>query len=267
MKKIILTIALLVLLVSGRPQSQTQLGLGVPDNSYTAAAITPGNGLSLSLPTVSTQVTWLVTFAVAPDSITLQIQTSLDNINWVAAATSNSVSTNGGTINTSARFIRCSITAAVNGSGITCSLIAKSALISASLGTDTYALYVQALLTSPVDAATVFFGNSPKSPITSPEGANKMYIPRTGTVTGAIIYVYSSGTSGSNEDWALYVRKNATTDFLIQSLAVTTNERVFSNLAMNIPVVVGDYLEVKGVQPTWVTNPTNTTYGGQIFVQ
>lgn len=130
-----------------------------------------------------------------------------------------------------------------------------------------YTIFVQASSSSPVDATTVFFGSGIRNPITAPEGANKVHILKDGTITGATIYVYSGGSSGSNEAWSLYIRKNSTTDFLIQTLSVSTNERVFTNLSMNIPMVVGDYFEMKGVQPTWVTNPTTTTYNGQILVQ
>jgi hypothetical protein len=33
------------------------------------------------------------------------------------------------------------------------------------------------------------------------------------------------------------------------------------------PVTVGDYVEIKSVQPTWATNPLTTTYGGYLYIE
>ena len=82
----------------------------------------------------------------------------------------------------------------------------------------------------------------------------------------AEIYCYS-GTAGTAESWSLYVRTNNTTDTLIKTLNVNTNERIFTNEALNISLVAGDYLEIKGVQPTWATNPVTTIYGGYLYFE
>jgi hypothetical protein len=128
-----------------------------------------------------------------------------------------------------------------------------------------YALPVQALTSSPTDAQTVYFGNLPKAP-TATANISKIYIRKAGTIKIAEIYCYS-GTAGSNEAWSLYIRKNNTTDTLIATLSVSASERVFSNAALSIAVAVGDYIEIKGIQPTWGTNPLTTIYGGYVYIE
>ncbi len=128
-----------------------------------------------------------------------------------------------------------------------------------------YTLSVQALTSSPADAVTVYFGNMPKVPQTVAD-RSKVYIRKAGTIKIAEIYCYS-GTAGTNQSWSLYVRLNNTTDYLIATLAVATNERVFSNTGLSIAVVAGDYIEIKGVQPTWTTNPLTTIYGGYVYIE
>jgi hypothetical protein len=128
-----------------------------------------------------------------------------------------------------------------------------------------YAINVQALTSSPADGATVYFGMLPKAPVTT-ANISKIYIRKMGTIKIAEIYCYS-GTAGTNQAWSLYVRKNNTTDYLIATLSVATNERIFSNAALSIAVVVGDYVEIKGVQPTWTTNPLTCIYGGYLYIE
>lgn len=127
-----------------------------------------------------------------------------------------------------------------------------------------YAINVLALTSSPADGATVFIGCAPRIP--GAVGLHKIPIVKAGTITAAMVAVYS-GTAGTNEAWSLYVRLNNTTDHLIATLSVNTNERIFSNTALSIAVVAGDYFSIKGVQPTWATNPLTTTYGGYVYIE
>ena len=128
-----------------------------------------------------------------------------------------------------------------------------------------YAITVQALTSSPADGATVYFGMLPRAPTTT-AGTSRVYIRKAGTIKVAEIYCYS-GTAGTNEAWSLYVRLNNTTDYLISTLSVNTNQRVFSNESLDIAVIAGDYIEIKSVQPTWATNPATTIYGGYIYIE
>ena len=128
-----------------------------------------------------------------------------------------------------------------------------------------YALHVQALTSSPADNKTVYFGSLPKAPQTV-ANRSKVRIPKAGTIKRTYIYCYS-GTAGTAEAWSLYIRLNNTSDTLIKTLAVSQSERIFDNDALNIAVVAGDYIEIKGIQPTWVTNPATTIYGGYIWIE
>jgi len=128
-----------------------------------------------------------------------------------------------------------------------------------------YAINVQAITSSPTDSQTVYFGTLPKAPVTA-AATSKVYIRKAGTLKVAEIYCYS-GTAGTAESWSLYVRVNNTTDYLIATLAVSASERVFSNAALSIPLAVGDYIEIKGVQPLWATNPLTTIYGGYVYIE
>ncbi len=113
--------------------------------------------------------------------------------------------------------------------------------------------------------SAIYFGNLPKAPVTV-AATSKVYIPKTGTIKRAEIYCYS-GTAGTNQAWSGYVRLNNATDTLIATLSVATNERVFSNSALSIAVVAGDYIEIKFINPTWATNPLTTIFGGYIYIE
>ena len=128
-----------------------------------------------------------------------------------------------------------------------------------------YTLGVQALTSSPTDAQTIYFGNLPKAP-TSTANISKVYIRKVGTIKIAEVYCYS-GTAGSNESWSIYVRLNNTTDTLIATVGASASERVFSNTSLNIAVAVGDYIEIKSINPTWSVNPLTTIFGGYIYIE
>ena len=127
-----------------------------------------------------------------------------------------------------------------------------------------YPLYVQAISSGPTDAQTVYFGNRPVAPSTT-AAINKIYIPKNGTINRVFITAMS-GTAGTNETWSMYVRKNNTQDVLIRTIKSASNERRFLTTTLGLAVTTGDYIEIKGVQPTWATNPATTIYGGYVFV-
>jgi hypothetical protein len=60
---------------------------------------------------------------------------------------------------------------------------------------------------------------------------------------------------------------NNTTDNLIATVSASASERIFSNTGLNISLNAGDYIEIKGVQPTWATNPLTTIYGGYLYFE
>jgi hypothetical protein len=128
-----------------------------------------------------------------------------------------------------------------------------------------YAINVQALTSTPVDSQTVYFGMLPKAPITT-ANVSRVYVRKAGTIKIAEIYTYS-GTAGTAENWSLYIRKNNTTDYLIATLALNTNMRVFTNTSLDIAMAAGDYFEIKGVQPLWATNPATCIYAGYVYLE
>jgi hypothetical protein len=128
-----------------------------------------------------------------------------------------------------------------------------------------YTINVQALTSSPTDAQTIYFGMLPKAP-TSTANISKVYIRKAGTIKIANIYCYS-GTAGSNESWSLYIRKNNSSDTLIATVSASTSERIWSNTGLSISVAVGDYIEIKSVNPSWGTNPLTTIFGGYIYIE
>jgi hypothetical protein len=124
---------------------------------------------------------------------------------------------------------------------------------------------VQALTSSPADGATIFFGTLPKAPVTT-GGQSKIYVRNPCTIKRAEIYTFA-GTAGSAESYTMYIRVNNTTDTAIASVAAATNERVFSNTALNISLNAGDYFEIKQINPTWATNPLTYIVGGYIYIE
>ena len=128
-----------------------------------------------------------------------------------------------------------------------------------------YSINVMATASSPADGETTYFGILPASPSTT-AGQSKIYIRRAGTIRIAEIYSYSD-TAGTGELWGMKVRLNGATDYSIADVGVLTNERIWSNTSINIPVVPGDYIQIKSVSPVWETNPVNTTFGGYIYIE
>lgn len=128
-----------------------------------------------------------------------------------------------------------------------------------------YTINVQALTSSPADGATVYFGTMPKAPV-SAAATSKIYIRKAGTLKIAEIYCYS-GTAGTNESWSVNIRVNNTTDHLIATVSASTSERIFSKTDLSITLNVGDYVEIKVVNPTWTTNPLTCIFGGYFYIE
>ena len=132
-----------------------------------------------------------------------------------------------------------------------------------TVGAHGYPIWVEALTSSPTDAQTVYFGNRPIAPSTTAT-TNKIYMRSPGVITRALIYGYA-GTAGTAESWTMNVVKNNLSTYPISTVASGTNERIFLNRSLNIPVIAGDYFEIQSVQPTWATNPATSVYGGYLY--
>ena len=115
------------------------------------------------------------------------------------------------------------------------------------------------------DGQTLYWGNIQLAPSTTADNT-RVFIPQNGVIKKAYIFV-QSGTAGTAESWGMYIRKNNTTDYLIQNLSLGAAVRNWSNGALNIPVSQGDYIEIKEVQPSWTTNPANVRRNFMIYIE
>jgi hypothetical protein len=63
------------------------------------------------------------------------------------------------------------------------------------------------------------------------------------------------------------IRKNATTDYLVDTQSISQDERLWRNYALNISVGLTDYIEIKTETPAWVTPPTFLCGHGELFIE
>lgn len=130
-----------------------------------------------------------------------------------------------------------------------------------------YCLDAFATSFAPADASTYYFGAIPTVAPSLTAAANRLYIPFAGIIRAANIYI-RCGVAGTSENFSVWVRLNNTTDYLITStMDVSVASPIALNSAMNIPVVAGDYVEIKMTTPTWVTNPTSVMCRSSLFIQ
>jgi hypothetical protein len=116
-----------------------------------------------------------------------------------------------------------------------------------------------------LDSQTVYWGSGSLEPSTTADRW-RIYIPQTGIITSVYIYSYAN-TSGSNENWSMYIRYDNTTDTLVQTLGVSASGRTWSNTGLNIAVTQGHYIEIKEIQPAWATNPDTVSRTAVIYVK
>lgn len=130
-----------------------------------------------------------------------------------------------------------------------------------------YILQYSAASFNPADATTYYMGGN-YSDAGSTADMVRIYILQPGTITAANIFIHINGTLATTEAATVSIRLNNTTDYLLSNTvtmsAVTQN---FSNTALSIPVVVGDYIEIKVACPTYVTNPTAARISGGISIK
>lgn len=133
-------------------------------------------------------------------------------------------------------------------------------------GTGGYTLNVWGTTYSIIDAETDYIGFASATPTTT-AAHRKMYIPVAGTIIIAELF-FACNTAGTNENWSAYIRLNDTTDTLIQTVGVSATSRTWTNSALSIAVVAGDFIEIKIINPTWATNPSGApSWGGYVYVQ
>lgn len=80
-------------------------------------------------------------------------------------------------------------------------------------------------------------------------GRSKIYIPKTGTIKS--VHLYYNGTAVNANSVAFHVMNSTqgagslSTTNLIQEVAILNSERYISNLSMNVPVVAGQWVEIR----------------------
>jgi hypothetical protein len=118
-----------------------------------------------------------------------------------------------------------------------------------------------------VAGTTYYIGNFPRNPATT-AGTSRVYIPKAGTITDAIFSIYSAGVAGSNNTMTVSIRLNNTTDYLIEQNSTAAANRNFTNNSLSIPVVVGDYIEIKiQVATPYTTVPTNNFPTANVLIR
>lgn len=112
---------------------------------------------------------------------------------------------------------------------------------------------------SPADSTIYYFGGSYSNlPTNASTGYYKLAVPKSGVITGATINTSNIGTLGTTEASTMVIRVNNTTDYALSTtVAYDTISSVYTISGLNIPVMAGDYLQIKWTTPAWVTNPTN----------
>lgn len=131
-----------------------------------------------------------------------------------------------------------------------------------------YALQASGALFSPADSTTYFFGQSNgAAPFVVSQG-QRIYIPKAGTIKSCYLFFNVITTPATSETSTVSLRLNDTTDTTItSSLTVSANNNVFSNIALSIAVVAGDYFEMKWLTPAWSTNPVNMRCSAVIYIE
>lgn len=136
----------------------------------------------------------------------------------------------------------------------------------------TYLLKSQAAFTiqagtsnnTPTDATTYYFGGLFASTMGTSSGPRRIYVPATCRITR--VYFVFTCVPGSAETSSLYLRVNDTTDTLISSSVVNNaSPTVAYNTSLSVNLSAGDYIEMKWITPTWVTNPTALSINGVLY--
>lgn len=136
-----------------------------------------------------------------------------------------------------------------------------------------YALHAEGdTLAAPVDATTYYIGAPFNDPPDTQANFKRIYIPKAGTITRVDLTINNAaGVAGTAENSTFSLRLNNTTDTLLSNTVPTNavaNQSLFYNFTgLAIAVVAGDYIEIKWLTPTWVTNPTNLRVSAEIFVE
>lgn len=114
------------------------------------------------------------------------------------------------------------------------------------------------------DGATYYWGTSGAFGAVTTQGLTRIYNLTGKTLTIVAISTFVRWTVGTSESSTVYLRYNNTTDYSIGTVAGNVAQTELSLTGQSIAWASGDYVEMKMVNPTWVTNPSGMSAGGQI---
>ena len=103
-----------------------------------------------------------------------------------------------------------------------------------------------------------YFGDITRAP-SATVNRQRVVSPVSGIIRSIAYRSFSLTTAGSNEAWAVYLRVNDATDYLIDTQSSAGPERVWFNDGLSIPIVKNQPLEFKTTTPNWVTPPSGTS--------
>ena len=129
-----------------------------------------------------------------------------------------------------------------------------------------YTLPILSIAMSLSDSTTYYYGFA----ATGGAGTttlNRVYVPRSGIIRKGSILTNSPTTVGTNENMVMKIRVNDATDYTFATVGLATQDRLFQNLTLDIPVAAGDFISIKLETPAWVTNPDGFRIGGTLFIE
>jgi hypothetical protein len=119
---------------------------------------------------------------------------------------------------------------------------------------------------SPADSTTYYWGTDTESALHSAYANVSIKVPKSGKITGAYINVIKN-VNASNENVALNIRINDTTDLSLGNMTWTATDDKLTVTGLSQAVTAGDVVAVKMVTPAWVTNPTGCRLYGYIYIE
>lgn len=119
---------------------------------------------------------------------------------------------------------------------------------------------------SPANATTYYWGAINNIGLATATLLRKVIIPKAGIIRVATLFSHIATSFGTTEQSSMWIRLNNTTDYLISSTLDFSANIAITTEGLNIPVVAGDFLEIKWTTPTWATPPVAVRFNSNIFV-
>lgn len=117
---------------------------------------------------------------------------------------------------------------------------------------------------NPTAATTYYGGGAASAALSTTAGSRRLYMPKAGTITSC--YGFFNQTAGHlTNTGALNIRLNNTTDTLVANATHNTGTTIYSNTALSIAVVAGDYIEFKWTCPA-TTAPSAVTTDFVVYI-